>query len=152
MEIQSVSLINGIVLYLSGIGGLLGTLICIGILINIFITIHSQNTKSHKNIHDKQKKSKPTNKTVYILFIILLCLSIISNAGHTFLRVNIITRIDVTTFILTQCILGHITAFGFGVASRIFLYIIFLYRIQIVFKGSAYDYHPLLYRIGYGFG
>ena len=126
---------NVIIVYLSSIGGLAGIIICMVLLINV--SIHICKTNNLKQ------------RITYILVILLFISSIVSCIGYAFLRSNIIINFKSDYISNNHCVMGYFVSFIFWLISRVFLYTIFLYRIQNVFRESAYDYHPCVYKFGY---
>eukprot|EP01084_Bolivina_argentea_P148365 259407_1 len=102
-----------------------GVLSAIGILI---ITIHS--TKHQKN----QAIGTKFSRTFYIVFYVLGFTTCI---GFAFLRTNLLLPMGT----VISCKIGYYLTINGVYFSKLLLFVIFLYRIDLAFHQSALAYH-----------
>ena len=126
------------------VGGIIATIIILSLLIYTLIYYCKFFVSPNKN-YDNQLQHTQLNKTVYILSIIYLISGLFANSIYSLTRSNIITSISFNDYTLFQCQFGYITSILFFALNRIFLYVLIIKRIKISFKGSNYEYKPILF-------
>ena len=108
----------------------------------------SRHHKSQRSL--TQRDIKPTNKIIYKLMIGYLISGIIAAIIFGFIRSNILwMKIYHNSDIYTSwyCGFGYFGGYIMRAFEKTFLYYLLLYRIQIVFKESAYNsLSPKLYK------
>ena len=152
LEVTEIPYYNVLMIYLSTAGSFIGVIITIILLTNIAYNVYKLRTTKATHVRRRSSTTnKPSNSkaTVYTLSALFFSWSMLSCIAYAFIRNNVITRVNINNYTENQCIVGFLMGYTFGVGSRIFFYFVFIHRIKTVFGGSAYDYHPCIYRTGY---
>eukprot|EP01084_Bolivina_argentea_P218474 370744_1 len=121
-------------LFAASIGNIIALIVNTTLLSNL---LYHYNAIFHNN---NSKSTVRSNKSAYMLVIIYLTCGSIQICSLLFIRTNAITRISPDQFTLLQCRIGFaLNWLGiFGSVSMV--YVVFIHRIYIVFKGSVYEY------------
>ena len=162
--------------YVSSIGGCFALIIITSILIHVLLhyyhILKSKSIKSRnrqkvinggnnnnnrknqkitkfKQFHHEAVNKKKKQRIISILTISYLFTSFLTVLMYAFVRSNIITRINHNSFNLLQCQFGYILSISLFNFSKIFMYLLFIFRIQIIFNDTEYQYKPYYYKILY---
>ena len=163
--------------YISSIGGCIGCIIVLFIAIQtIFNYYHifksGSSSKHHvKNINimkpTTDSKNKTSNKTklkqfhyeavnkrnrqkiISCLTIAYLISSLITCLMYSFVRSNLLTRTNYYSFSIYRCSVGYFISISMFSISQTFMYCLFIFRIQIIFNETVYQYKPYYYTILY---
>ena len=127
------------VFYSSYVGFIFGFITIIMITIHVFI---------HYYLSFCKQRSEH-NKTVYILVISFNIFAIIIGLMFCFIRSNFFTGIGPLQFTYNQCAIGYTVYYVSSYSCASILYITFIYRIQLAFKGSLYEYRSYIYGVVY---
>ena len=92
-------------------------------------------------------ESTVKNKSGYILITIYLFTTIMIGLIYCFVRSNMFTGLNVSQFNQSRCLSGVILGYIFGGSNYMLLNIIFLHRVYLSFKGSAFAYRTCTYRV-----
>eukprot|EP01084_Bolivina_argentea_P279173 477238_1 len=120
--------------YLCGIGSIVMLIIVTTILIHIsfhFLKLFRSATEG-------------TNKTLFILYIILSLITVYLCIMYGFIKCNLLNQFKPDNYSQILCSISHHSVFiGFYIYAILF-YVLLLYRIQIVFNNTSFQY-PLKY-------
>ena len=129
------------IIFSSGIGYTLSTLISLLLLCHLLFICRKSSNSSTTNTSNR-------SKTGYILIIIYFFVTCITGIIYSSLRSNTVTGTDfMSQFTSSRCLYGVIFGYIFHGLTFMMLNLIFLHRIYIIFRGSAFAYSPLAYRI-----
>ena len=124
-----------IILVLSCVGIIICILICAVLLIHLSRICHRQQRKQ--------------TTTIYILVIVYNILTLIACLSFGFLRTNLFTFIPIDKFTPTQCHIGYWLQYIPISLATTFLYLLFIYRIDLSFRGTLYAYRPCIIKFYY---
>eukprot|EP01084_Bolivina_argentea_P254204 427302_1 len=96
-----------------------------------------------------QNRGEPNISSVYHIFFIMQISAIIYCSNSAFLKSNVWTQFDVKHYSTAQCATGYLVGFFTWSIYQIFLFILFIYRLQKVFDGTMYQYNINIYRLFY---
>ena len=120
----------------------------IGIFLAITITIIFLTNLIYQYYNLFYKHNSPVNKVGHILVIIYFIICLLQCIIFITIRTNIFKYSSYTEF---QCESGFIAFWILNCLHLFILCVIFLYRIKIVFEGSAYQYEPYIFKTFYAF-
>ena len=104
---------------------------------------------------DYVHNSKSQNKMIYILFFVISIIALIICLLYAFTRSNLFTREKLEDYTEIQCALAHWSGYSLIAIEYTIVYALFLYRIQVVFNSTTYEYPNIVYialYVGLGIG
>ena len=123
----------------TGIFSIIAFLISAGILIHILYHYYLY-------FHKKSSKNKQQNKAIYVLFIARLIGTLFVCFLFAFVKSNYLSQLDSDQYenkgILYFIYYGNYAILQFG---QVITFILFIYRIQIVFAETVYQYNKYVY-------
>eukprot|EP01084_Bolivina_argentea_P244049 408936_1 len=90
----------------------------------------------------KTKDNNRQDKLSYILFILMCIVSLLICCIYSLFRVNIFNGLNANQFTKLLCKSSHYSAVIILFIYTILMYTLFIYRIQMVFVGTIYEYSP----------
>eukprot|EP01084_Bolivina_argentea_P152914 266647_1 len=131
--------------YVSSIGAIFTSVVVCMTLMHVirhYIKVfHSKNTN---------ECDIPQAKTSYIMFILMSITTLFICLFYGFFRGNMFISFNKNQFSLWICESTYYSVFLLLIIYSIILYSLFIYRIQIVFTGTMYQYPQILFIILYG--
>ena len=95
------------------------------------------------------KQKQDSSKYGYILLFTFFIASTITSLCNLLIRTNFITHINPSQFTQLQCKIGYLLFYFAGSITTASLYLMLLYRIKVIFKGSIFEYEPYIFKIYY---
>lgn len=99
-----------------------------------------------RKFYIKFKHRSEELKSPYIMMIVYCSLIILTALSFGFLRTNLFSRIDISSYTATYCKIGFIIGYFVSFSSLSLLHLILIYRIKWTFRGSAYAYPSYVYK------
>ena len=123
--------------------GMIGSILAI--IISLIFLIHL--TIMYHRIFTIQKSQQ--HKTSYLLVIIWFIISITQCIAILCTRSNTLTQIPTSQFTSLQCLFGFFLHWVSWILGYALLMVIFIRRIDLVFKGTPYQYKPSIIKTLY---
>ena len=128
-------------IYSSTSGAILAFTVCSLLFLNVAFKYH--------NVRISGSKTLSSKKISYCMVLLYLMLTSLASLSYAFIRTNAFTRIKNHQFTKYQCTVGYLMSYLSYYLSVGLLFIIFVWRIHITLKESAYGYHPSVIKFLY---
>eukprot|EP01084_Bolivina_argentea_P316214 548070_1 len=123
--------------YATSIGSIIAFILLLILFIHILyhyiIIFHSKKSK-------KEETSSDHNKAIYILFLLLLTISMIMCLSNGLIKSNYFTQIQFTHHKKLFCYISYYLDIGTLQFHQLIMYSLFIHRIQIIFQDTIYEY------------